>query len=92
MGFVLNEILLGDVRDVGRVLSLGEDMVIGLILAGSNLFGDREPPLLGVIEEGVDIENHTAKGPIAVDHDFADPKFRISHFLIASFREFDPGE
>jgi hypothetical protein len=75
------EILFRHVGDVGRVVGFSEDVVVGLVLARPDLDGNREPPLLGMVEEGVDVEDHPAKRTKAMDHHFTDPKFRFSHCL-----------
>ena len=76
---IRHEILFRNVGDVGDVLGFCEDMVVGLIFARSDLGGNREPPFLGVIEKRIDIEDHPAKGPIAMFHDLTDSEFRFSH-------------
>jgi len=80
---VRDEVLLGDVGDVGRVIRFGEDVIIGLVLVGSDLGGNRQPPLLGVIEERIDIEDHAPKGAEAMYHDVSDSEFRFSQHSLA---------
>ena len=79
MGVVRNEILLRDVSDVGRILSLGKDVIVGLVLTRSNIRWNRKPPFLGVTKERVDIEDHAAKWTESMFHNLPDSEFRFSH-------------
>jgi hypothetical protein len=79
MRLVGHEVLFRNVGDIGRVLGFGKDMVVGLIFTRANLGGNRQPPFLRVIEEGIHVEDHSAKRTKAMDHHFSDPEFRFSH-------------
>ena len=63
------QVLLRDVGDVLRLRVLGEQMVVGLLLVRPDLLGDRQPPLLGVVELGIDVEDDAAERIEAVAHD-----------------------
>ncbi len=75
------QVLLRDVRDVGRLLVLSQQVVVGLVLRWAHGMGDREPPLLGVAEGGVDVEHHPAERVQAVPHDLTDlePSVAMDH-------------
>jgi hypothetical protein len=51
---------------------LGQQVVERLVLARPVLLGDRQPPLLGVGEGGVDIEDHAAERVHPMPHDLAE--------------------
>src|SRR3546814_10717706 len=68
-GFIDHQILLGDVGDVSSLFVLRQQMIEGLVLAWTDGFGNRLPPLLGIREGWVDIEDHTAERKQAVPHD-----------------------
>src|SRR5690606_2734892 len=55
------QVTLGYIGDVAGLLVLGEQVVVGLVLARPAVLGNREPPLLGVGELGVDVEDHSPK-------------------------------
>ena len=46
----------------------------------SNLFGNRQPPLLGIVEFRIDVEDHAAKRKNPVADDLADLKFGDTRF------------
>ena len=50
-------------------------MVVWLVLGRPNSLRDRQPPFLGVVEFGIDIENNTAERKHAVADDLADLVF-----------------
>lgn len=79
MRVVGHKVLFRNVGDIGRVLGFGKDMVVGLVFSRANLGGNRQPPFLRVIKEGIHVEDHTAKRTKAMDHHFTDPEFRFSH-------------
>src|SRR4030067_614430 len=56
-----HEILLRHIGDVFGVGVLGEQMIEGLILVGSDLLGNGAVPLLGIAEGRVHVEDHAAK-------------------------------
>jgi hypothetical protein len=76
-GVVWKQILLRDIGDVFALGVLGEQVIIGLFLRRADFFGDRKPPFLGVVEGGVDIENHAAKRKHAVPDDLSDMILRL---------------
>ena len=61
------QILFGDVGDVLRFSVFSQQVIEGLVLAGTDFGGDRVPPLLGVAEGWVDIKNDATewKNPVA---------------------------
>ena len=60
---------------VSRVL--GEQVIVGLVLVRAHLLGDRQPPFLGVVELGIDVEDDAAERIEAVAHDLADRELRL---------------
>src|SRR5689334_22600804 len=60
-GFVIEQVLLGNISYILCIVVLCEQMVEGLVLAGTDVFWDRQPPFLGIVEDRVDIEDHAAK-------------------------------
>ena len=75
---VIEQILLGYVGDVGFLLILGQQVIIGLVLAWAHLGGNCLPPLLGVVEFGIHIEYYPAEGEKAVVDDLSNPEFCIA--------------
>ena len=63
---VRQEILLGDIGHIFRLLVFGEEMIEGLLLGRADLLGDRQPPLLRVRELRVDVEDDPPEGVVAV--------------------------
>ena len=55
-GLVGEEILLRDVGHILGVIVLGKQVIEGLILARTNVFGDGLPPFFGIVENRVDVE------------------------------------
>src|SRR5690606_13974754 len=72
--FVPQQILFGDIGNVLGVLVLGEQMIEGLILAGTNVLRYRQPPFLAVGESRIDVENYPPKGKETVSNHFTDLK------------------
>src|SRR5690606_21126570 len=68
---------------------LGQQVVERLILARADLFGDREPPLFGVVEDGIDVEDHAAEGVYAVPYDLTDPELGLPNFA-SNFTHLSP--
>src|SRR4029079_12757065 len=60
-GFIIEQVLLGNISDIFGIVVLGEQMVERLVLARTDVFGDRQPPFFGVVEDGIDIKDHAAK-------------------------------
>src|ERR1700691_3704522 len=69
------KILLGDVGDVFGLIVLSEQMVEGLVLVRTDLRRDRLVPFLGVVEDGIDVEDNAAERKQAVPDYLADLKF-----------------
>lgn len=61
-GKVRNEILFRNIGDIFRVIILGEEMIVRLILGWPDFLRNRKPPIIGIAERRVDVENDTAKG------------------------------
>ena len=74
--FVENQILLGDICDIGRLLIFGEQMVVGLIFRGTHSFRNGLPPLIGVAHRRIYIKDHATKCKEAMLHDLSDAEFR----------------
>ena len=79
-GIVRNQVLLGDIGDVFGLSVLRQQMVEGLILVRANLFGDRQPPFLGVVELRIDVKDHATEREHPVPDDLTDLKFGGSRF------------
>jgi hypothetical protein len=58
---VFQQVLLADIGDIGPILILGEEVVIGLLAPGAQILGDRFVPFLAVGEDGVDVEDDPRK-------------------------------
>src|SRR5512134_2505623 len=69
---VRQEILLGDISNITRLLILGEEVIVRLILDRPDILRDRQPPLLGIGEFGIDIENDAAERVNPVTNDLPD--------------------
>ncbi len=67
-GVVGQEVLLGDIGDQGGLLVLGQQVIEGLVLGRAHVLGDRQPPLFGVGEFRVHVENHAAEREEPVAH------------------------
>jgi hypothetical protein len=53
-------------------------MIVGLVLARTDLFGNGLPPLLGVVECRIHIEDDTAEGKEAVPDDLPDLELGVA--------------
>src|SRR5581483_7935572 len=73
---IRQQVLLGDISDVLALGILREQMIERLVLARPNFLGDRQPPLLSVVEFGIDVENHAPERIDPVLDDLPDLKFR----------------
>ena len=81
-GIVRQQVLLGDIGDVFRIRILREQVIERLVLVGPHLLGDRQPPLLGVVEFRIDVEDHAPEREDPVAHDLSDLEFggpRFNH-------------
>ena len=76
--FIRQQVLLGDISDIGRLGILGIEMLERLILRRSHFRRYRIPPFLGIREFGIDVEDHTAKREYPVAHDLADIVFGVT--------------
>ena len=65
-GLIDQQVLFRHIGDISRLGVLGEQMIVGLFLGRPDILGDRQPPLLGIVEARVDIEDHAAKREQAV--------------------------
>src|SRR5690606_1894078 len=74
---VVEQVLLADVGDVGRVLVLSEQVVERLIAARAHLLGDGLVPFLAVGEDRVDVEHDAAEVEQLVAYDVADREARL---------------
>lgn len=77
VGLIEEQVLLGDVGEVGRFCVFRIEMVVGLVFPRSDLFRNGKPPLFCVGELRVDIKDQPAKGIKAVADDLPDRKFRV---------------
>src|SRR6056297_2320580 len=75
---VFEQVLFRHVRDVFRLIVLGEKVVEWLILARALVFRNGKPPFFGVGEFWINIEDETAKRVVAVAYDITHVKFRGS--------------
>jgi invasion protein IalB len=73
------QVLLRDVRDVLGFRVLRIEVVERLILARPRLRRDRQPPLLGVVELRVDVEDHAAERKETMLHNFAELELGDPH-------------
>jgi hypothetical protein len=71
------QVLLRDVGDVLAFRVLGEEMVEGLVLPRADFLGDRQPPLLGIGEYRVDVENDPAEWEDPVPDHVSDAELRL---------------
>jgi len=78
------QVLLRHVGDVRGFSVLGEQVVERLILVGTHVFGDRQPPLLGVGEHRVDVIDHAPERIEPVAHDLADLELGVACFHVGN--------
>jgi hypothetical protein len=78
---IQNEILLRHIGHIGGLIILGQEVIVGLVLGWPNLFGNREPPFVRIIERGINIKDDSAKWMNPVTYDFPDSKASLSHIL-----------
>jgi hypothetical protein len=69
------EVLLGHVGDILGFRVLGEEVIEGLVLVGPDLLGDRQPPVLGVVEFRIDVEDEPPEIEDPVSNHLADREF-----------------
>ena len=77
--FVLDQVLLTDVRDVALLRILREQVIEGLVLRRADLLGNRLIPFVAIGEDGVDVEDHAAKIEQSVLHDIANAEASLAH-------------
>ena len=75
-----DEILLGNVSDIGALSVFREEMVKRLFFTGAFTFRDRQPPVLSISEFGVDVENHPPERVYAMLDDLSDLEFGGANF------------
>src|SRR5215813_7220075 len=73
---VRQQVLLGDVGDILRILVLCEQVIERLIFRGADLLRYRQPPFLCIAKYGVDVENNSAKREESMLHNLPDRIFR----------------
>ena len=71
-GVVGEQVLLRHIGDIFRLVVFGEEVIEGLIFFRPDIFGDRFPPLIGVVERRINIVDHPAEGIIAMLDDLSD--------------------
>ena len=74
-GGVGHEVLLRHIGDIFGFGVFSEEMVERLVLARTQLFGNRQPPFLGVGEHRIDVIDDAPEGVSAVLHHLPDPEF-----------------
>ena len=79
-GIVGQKILLGNVGDVFRFRVFGEQVIERLILVRPDLFRNRQPPFLCVVEFWIDVENHAPERKHPVTDDLTDLEFGGTRF------------
>src|SRR5262245_29499165 len=67
------QVLFRDVGDILRLRVLGQEVVERLVLARANLGRDRLPPLLGIVEDRINVEDETAEIMDAMADNLAHP-------------------
>ena len=75
-----DEILFGNVSDIGALSVFREEMVEWLFFSGAFPLRDRQPPFLSIGEFGVDVENHTSERVYAMLDDLSDLEFCGANF------------
>ena len=68
------QILLGHISHIFRVIILGEQMIERLVTARAGIFRNRTPPFLGVAENRINIEDYATERKQPVLYDLADLK------------------
>jgi hypothetical protein len=56
-------------------------MIEGLVFARADFGRDRSPPLLGIVEDGVDVEDDATERIHAVLDHLTDLEFGVTHFF-----------
>src|SRR5215207_11757644 len=80
VGVIRQQVLLRHVGDVFGFGVLSEEMVERLVLRWPNRLRNREPPLLGVVEHRIYIENDSAEREDAMPHHLSDRVFGETWF------------
>lgn len=73
---ITQKVLLADVCHIAAFVIFGEQVVIGLVAHGADVFRDRLIPFFAVCKDRINIDHDTAKAERAVTHDFANGKAR----------------
>src|SRR5262245_21062749 len=84
-GFVIEQVLAGNLSDILGFVVLGEEVIEGLVLARADVFRDREPPFLGVVEDRIDVENHAPEREQPVLDHLPDAELRQRNFARHSY-------
>src|SRR5262245_37102632 len=82
-GRIEKKILFGHIGDVFSLRIFCEQMIEGLVLARTDLRRDCLPPLLGIAENRIDIEDHAPERIDAVFHHITDLKLGVSYHFAA---------
>lgn len=69
---IRHQIPFRDIGDIVGFVVLGEEVIIGLVLAGTDVLRDRFIPLVRIGKFWVDVEDHAAKVEKAVLNNLAD--------------------
>jgi len=69
---VRHEVLLGDIGDIFGVGILRQEVIVRLLLHRTDIFRDRQPPLVTVGEFRVDVEDDPAEGIPTMTDDLTD--------------------
>src|SRR5262245_36074233 len=83
------QILFGDIGDVGCLRILRQQVIERLMLPRPHFRRNRLVPLLRVGEDGIDVEDNAAERKQAMLDDLSDLKlglFYLRHFALSSFR------
>ena len=81
-GLVGQQVLLGNIGDIGVVVVLGQQVVERLVLGRPDVLGDGVPPFLGIGEHGIDVEHHAPEGEDPVLDHLADREFGKSRIHV----------
>ena len=74
--FVGQQVLLRHIGDVIALVVLGQQVIEGLLLRWTRLFGDGVIPFLGIGKARIDIEDHTPERVLPMPDHLSDVIFR----------------